>query len=520
MYRKTPHNQLAFEDFYLPFGGKLRSDNRWVILARLVPWDTVESLYAEQFSQSVQGPPAKSARVALGALIVKERLGVSDEEAVEQIRENPYLQYFLGFHEFRDEAPFDPSMFVHFRKRFTLEQLNHINETLALALHAGDKKKDSSCAPDDEDSDQSPPFSGGNDGQLIVDATCAPADIRYPTDLNLVNEAREKSEQIIDTLHEPLKGQMAKPRSYRQKARRLFLRCSKKRKRSSRQTRKALGQQLRFLKRNLRTIDRLAHQSPLTGLNRRQYKELLVIRELYRQQQWMHDHRCHRISDRIVSIGQPHIRPIVRGKASAPTEFGAKLSAGLVNGWAFLDRLDWDSFNECGDLIGQIKAYKRRFGCYPKSVHCDAIYRTQANRKFCNEQDIRISGPPLGRPPKKTAENAEELRQRKRRQRQDELDRIAIEGKFGQGKRRFSLNLVMTKLAETSKAAIAIVFIVMNLEKWLKKLFLSLFYSWQGAEKWLLKLLYAIMAPLSEPTPHFQPQGNVLSKATSASCLF
>ena len=519
MYRKKPHNQLAFEDFYLPFGGKLRSDNRWVILARLVPWETVESLYAEQFSQSVQGPPAKPARVAFGALIIKERLGVSDEEAVEQIRENPYLQYFLGFHEFRDAAPFDPSMFVHFRKRFTLEQLNHINETLALALHGEDQKQEASCAPDDKDSDQNPPASGSNSGQLIVDATCAPADIRYPTDLNLVNEAREKSEQIIDTLHEPLKGRMAKPRTYRQKARRLFLRCSKKRKRSSRQTRKALGQQLRFLKRNLDTIDRLAQQSPLTGLSRRQYKELLVIRELYRQQQWMYDHRCHRISDRIVSIGQPHIRPIVRGKASAPTEFGAKLSASLVNGWTFLDRLDWDNFNECGDLIEQITSYKRRFGCYPASVHCDAIYRTQTNRKFCKEHDIRISGPPLGRPPKETAENAEELRQRKRQQRQDELDRIAIEGKFGQGKRRFSLNLVMTKLAETSKAAIAIVFIVMNLEKQLKKLFLSLFYPWPGPARCLLELLCAIMKPLSETGPIIRRGSILLSMTTNASCL-
>jgi len=101
MYRKTPEGQLAFEDFYLPFGGKLSGDNRWVRLAGIIPWDLAESFYSEQFSQSPQGPSAKPARLALGALIIKERLGVSDEEAVEQIRENPYLQYFLGFHEFR-----------------------------------------------------------------------------------------------------------------------------------------------------------------------------------------------------------------------------------------------------------------------------------------------------------------------------------------------------------------------------------------------------------------------------------
>jgi IS5 family transposase len=148
MYRSTPDNQLAFEDFYLPFGGKLRSSNRWVLLAQMVPWETAEILYKKQFAQSGQGAPAKPARVALGALIIKERLGVSDEEAVEQICENPYLQYFLGFHEFRDTAPFDPSMFVYFRKRFDLEQLNQINEALVRA----EQQEEASHSPEVDDS--------------------------------------------------------------------------------------------------------------------------------------------------------------------------------------------------------------------------------------------------------------------------------------------------------------------------------------------------------------------------------
>jgi len=496
MYRKTPDNQLAFEDFYLPFGGKLRSNNRWVLLAKMVPWDTVESFYAEQFSKDDQGAPAKSARLAFGALIIKERLGASDEEVVEQIRENPYLQYFLGFHEFRDEAPFDPSMFVHFRKRFDLDQLNHINEEIVFAEQAEQEEKTASTSEDDDSDDNT--SSGGNNGKLIVDATCTPADIRYPTDVSLINEAREKSEQIIDTLFEPLKGQRKKPRTYRQKARRQFLRYSKSRKRPARQTRKALGQQLRFVRRNLKTIGQLAEDVPLTLLSRYQYHNLLVIHELYRQQQWMYDQRCHRLSGRIVSISQPHVRPIVRGKASAPTEFGAKLSASLVNGAVFLDRLDWDPFNESGDLIGQIETYKKRFGHYPKSVHADTIYRTRDNRNFCKKYGIRLSGPPLGRPPKKTQENTQELQTRKKQQRQDELDRIPIEGKFGQSKRRFSLNRVMAKLSITSKTAIAITFIVINLEKWLQKLFFCLFACWQKPSTTVTKALYAILKAIRQ----------------------
>lgn len=495
MYRKRYTKQLTLDNFLLPFGGKLRSDNRWVILADMIPWELAESFYAERFPNKKQGAPAKSARVALGSLIIKERLGVSDEEAVEQIRENPYLQYFLGFHEFRDEAPFDPSMFVHFRKRFSLEQLARINETVVEATQSKNKEKEPPSSSDDDDKGTKT-SSCDNSGKLVVDATCTPADIRFPTDFSLVNEAREKSEDIIDILFQPLKGSQRKPRTYRQKARRLFLSYVKKRKSSARQRRKALGQQLRFLGRNLKTISQLAEQVPLTYLDRRHYRNLLIIHELYRQQLWMYENRCHRIRDRIVSISQPHVRPIVRGKASAPTEFGAKLSASLVNGSMFLDRLDWNPYNESGDLIGQIEIYKNRFGCYPESVHCDKIYRTRENRKFCKEHGIRISGAPLGRPLKQTAANTDEIKKIKRQQQQDEIDRIPIEGKFGQSKRRFGLNRIMAKLANTSETVIAITFIVMNLEKWLQKLFFGFFFSCRQLNKSTPKALRVLMFSL------------------------
>ena len=53
MYRKPHVNQLAFEDFVLPFGGTLRSDNRWVLLAKQIPWAVVETAYAQQFSKGM-----------------------------------------------------------------------------------------------------------------------------------------------------------------------------------------------------------------------------------------------------------------------------------------------------------------------------------------------------------------------------------------------------------------------------------------------------------------------------------
>ena len=262
---------------------------------------------------------------------------------------------------------------------------------------------------------------------------------------------------------------MKKPRTYRIKARRDFLAVAKSKKVSKKKLRTAIRKQLGYLRRNLKTIEKLSEKSSLLLLSKRQYRNMLVIHEVYRQQRWMYDNNQNRIDDRIVSISQPHVRPIKRGKARASTEFGAKISASLVDGYTFLDHLSWDNFNESLDLKPQIKAYHQRFGCYPESVHADKIYRTRNNIKYCKKHNIRLSGPPLGRPPKE-----KELQKEIRKQtRQDELDRIPIEGKFGQGKRRFSLSKIMCKLAKTSESAIAIAFLVLNLEKWLSG---ALFY--------------------------------------------
>ena len=141
MYRKKD-GQLEFTDFTMPFSGRLSHDNRWIKLEREIPWDVIEERYSEYFSKDNMGAPAKPLRMALGALIIKERLTLTDEETVEQIRENPYLQYFIGLHEYQDEAPFDPSMMVHFRKRINLEMLAEINELIISGKDNPEKKRD------------------------------------------------------------------------------------------------------------------------------------------------------------------------------------------------------------------------------------------------------------------------------------------------------------------------------------------------------------------------------------------
>ncbi len=93
-------------------------------------------------------------------------------------------------------------------------------------------------------------------------------------------------------------------------------------------------------------------------LSKKDYKNLLVVSEVYRQQLWMYENKTNRIDDRIVSINQPHVRPIIRGKAGSSVEFGAKISASCVDNYVFLDRLSWDNFNESKDFRQQVEAFK------------------------------------------------------------------------------------------------------------------------------------------------------------------
>jgi len=479
MYRRT-EKQLEFIDFNLPFGGNLLASNRWVKLAKMIPWHLFEEDYLKNLSNNGEGPPALSVRMALGALIIKERLQLSDEECVEQISENPYLQFFCGLKEFKTEAPFHSTMMVHFRKRFPADVLTRVNEVVVAKAMESCKKDDDDHNPDKPRNESAEPEEKpSNKGKLLMDATCVPADITFPTDMKLLNTAREKSEEIIDVLHKSRGKGHKKPRTYRIKARKAFLSVAKSKRVGSRKLRKALRSQLGFVKRNLSSIEKLSGAVDLTALSRRQYRDLLVISEMYRQQQWMYDHKIKRIDDRIVSISQPHVRPIKRGKAGADTEFGAKLSVSLVDGFAFVDRTSWNNFSECLDLQGQVEAYKQRFGFYPVSVHADRIYRNRSNLRYCKKWNIRLSGPRLGRPPKVTPENIDYLKSQAVQARQDERDRIPIEGKFGQGKRTYGIGRLMTKLPKTSETAIAMCFLVMNLKRWLEAILLRLFFKEQ-----------------------------------------
>jgi hypothetical protein len=481
--------------FEHPFERELDSSNRWVVLSHLIPWDELCNKYLNQTGLRGAGRKPVNPRIVLGSLIIKYMLNLDDRETVDQISENIYMKYFLGYPSFTSDKPFDASLFVDIRKRLSMDVINGINEkivslktrfeessvkqreTSELGItdekkdtHAGKSgKEEASSASSENKPAESIEVTGCNSpcqpsvnpaeihkGRLLIDATVCPQDIAYPTDLDLLSDAREKSEQLIDSIYDrQLHGD--KPRTYRQVARKEYLHTAQKRKKSKKQIRSAIRKQLGYLCRNIRCLHRLLDAYRTLPFDRHERKYFYVIQTLFDQQLTMYKTRTHSIEDRIVSIHQPHVRPIVRGKTTASVEFGSKIQVATIDGISFLDKLGWDAFNEGGFLEDSIEKYRARFGFYPKELLVDKIYCTRANRKMLKDKGtgILLRAKPLGRPSSAAALTIHV----------SPGERNAIEGKFGQAKTAYGMNRIKARLKITSESWIAGIILVLNLVK-------------------------------------------------------
>ena len=443
--------QLTLAGFETPFYYNLDKSNRWFKLAHCIPWDELVSAYLKRNPEKATGRPAANPRVLIGAVIIKHICNLDDRETISQITENMYMQYFLGYSSFSQEPPFDPSLFVEIRKRMGDELIAEMNNRIYEVSRSKPIPKEEKRSKSDDKNDDG--FSG-NCGDLLMDATVCPQDIAYPTDLNLLNEARAITEELITILHRKI-GSEKKPRTYRKIARKEYLKVAQNKNPSRKTIRKALGKQLRYLRRNFKTIHKqLDDYGVSIPLSKKHLKQYWVIQTLYDQQLAMYLSKKHQVADRIVSIHQPHVRPIVRGKAKANTEFGSKIHLSMVNGYCFLDTISWDAYNEGSHLMSYVENYKSRFGVYPAKVLADKIYCTRENRKWLKERAIKLAAKPLGRPSAKAV--ADHV---------SPGERNPIEGKFGQAKNGYGMNRIRARLKNTSQSWISSIILVLNLVK-------------------------------------------------------
>jgi transposase, IS5 family len=484
MIQYTPANQLTLEGFEHPFDLALDPDNRWVKLAGLIDWDELAGIYSQNLKTD-KGRLSVDVRMVIGAMIVKHKLRLTDRETVAMISENLYLQYFCGLKSFQPEPAFDPSLFVEIRKRMGAKVFDGFNDVVIarsqqltpsgkrVMQHRSDANKKEPSDPQDPEfastedrSATAPPApEPSNKGTLKIDATVADQQIVYPTDLGLIHTGRQESERMIDLLYDN-SGLSTKPRTYRRLARAAYLAVARKKRKSKKQVRKAIGTQLRYLKRNLGHIEKLLdrHESRRFPLSHRDQRIYWVIQQLYIQQKHMYDHHTHSHADRIVSIYQPYVRPIVRGKDKANVEFGAKINISEYGGMSKIDTISWDAYNESVDLKKQVRRYKKTFGCYPELVLADRIYLTRGNRAWLKSMDIGVVGKPLGRPPKQALSAYEKRKLRAKRN-----QRSLVEGKIGQAKNGYGLGCIKARRKDTSESWLGAIFFVMNLTRLLKR---------------------------------------------------
>ena len=299
---------------------------------------------------------------------------------------------------------------------------------------------------------------------MKLDASIADQYVTAPNDLKLVNRAREEAERLVDTLYQ--QGIFdQKPRTYRRNARKEYLELAKKRNKSKQEIRVMLGKQLRYLRRNLSTIDKMLDKEEQEGgdrfpMNKRDQRIYWVIQHVFDQQMYMYQNKVHSCNDRIVNIYQPHVRPMVRGKDRANVEFGSKINISEVDGFVRFDHLGWNNYDEGGDLILQVERFNKVYGCYPELLLGDRKYLTRENRRYLKEHGIRIVGKPLGRLPKEKLSGY-----RKYKTRKEQNMRNHVEGKFGQGKNGYGLNMIPARRQDTSESWISAILFVMNLTK-------------------------------------------------------
>ena len=340
----------------------------------------------------------------------------------QHLTENPYLQFFVGLTTFHLQPPFDSSTLTNVRKRLGEKEFDDFEQSLIndLIEHKLLKPKG-----------------------LLIDATVCNSYITYPTDCGLLNKARQ---YCVTQIKKYSKIVGTKVRTYYRKAQQEYLSFNKKRNKTHHEIRRMQKKMLQYLRRNLNQVTELIDQVIEKGhvISTKVSDRIEVIKTIYDQQRYMYTNRLKSIESRIVSLHQPHVRPIVRNKAGRKVEFGPKVAMSLVDGFLFADRYSNENFNENTTLEQVVENFEKRFGKTPDYVAMDQIYGTRENRAYLKSKGIRSSVKKLGR---KKQDECRDKEHRWRKQKQRERNRI--EGGIGYIKTKHLLDEVRAKLPQT-----------------------------------------------------------------------
>jgi len=458
----------------------LNPSNRWVMLGENLPWDRIEIEYNKCLQNQQSGAGNKPARRMVGALIIKHLQRLSDEETIQAIIENPYMQKMLGLPKFTDIPICSPELLCIVRSRLGLDFFNNV--TLMISQiedelrksrqqerlkNSGEKNDDANDTGVHGDStgdgkEAVDAVNTTHGGKIKIDATCCDAEVAYPTDSNLLEQGSREIDRLLDKICS--KCHLKKPQTHRCESRKAYLNLTKRKRKGRKLINATKHIQLRCLDADLRALLTFLgrYKTSITDrFTRRDWRCLHAVFKMYEQQSKMYEDDTRRCADRIISIYQPHLRPIVRGKAKAKVEFGAKIGVSVVNGYTYVDHLSWDAYNECADLKLQIELYQQRFGKLPAELQADKLYLNRENRSYLKEKGIACYNHPLGRPPREKLDVHQEEKKRAIGERNE------VEATFGTSKRVYRANDIRAKLPHTASSWIGACFFAKNIKKFL-----------------------------------------------------
>lgn len=358
---------------------------------------------------------------AIGLMILKHYLGISDELLIQRINTDWSMQLFCGVNLKAHEQISDTNLPSSWRS-----YIGHHLDIKVLQESLAEYWK--------------PYMQQTNIG--MQDATCYESRITYPTDIKLIWQCCNEVHLIIQQIRK--ENKLRKSRSNYSKHKKLYLGFQKKRKKPRRQEKKLRKKLLKFLRRLLEGLSDLQKKYSIT-LSVKKQRRLKTINKVYEQQHTMAYGDNNKIEDRIVSLSKPYIRPIVRGKEVKSVEFGAKVNKIQIDGISFIEHFSYDAFNEGTRLQEGIHLQRKLFG---KCTHhsADAIYATNANRKYCTSSHITTNFVPKGKQKPEHIEQASTMRNALNKERSTRL-----EGSFGNEKNHYLLQKVNARNEYTEK---------------------------------------------------------------------
>jgi len=388
-----------------------------------IPFDQLaSSIQSPKHSMSGRGrKPWFDVKGAIGLMILKHYLNVSDEILIERINTDWSMQLFCGIRLREDECIADTNLPSYWRGYLGRHlDINVLQKQLAAYWK--------------------PYMEQTQIG--MQDATCYESRIAHPTDIKLLWQCCHEVHLLLQDKRKTLR--LRKSRNNYDKHHKAFLSYQKTKKKSHRQEKKLRKKILKYVSRLLHLLEELQQQYPTIVLSLRQQKRLRTIQKIY-EQQHAKAYGDIPITDRIVSLSKPYIRPIVRGKETKKVEFGAKVNKLLVDGISFIEHFSYDAFNE-GTHYQQAIFLQR--GLFGKCTHhsADAIYATNLNRRYSTSQNIVTNFIPKGRQKQRDIEAAKIIRGVLNKARG-----TILEGSFGNDKNHYLLQKVNARNEYTEK---------------------------------------------------------------------